>query len=102
MNQSDIERREAAPVENKSDQSKPEEPKENSQVRTYTKWQLFYIERLRRMTDQRRRADETGAEEFELKALKRAMFSTLLDCDSVGLGDEARELLARRDGAQTA
>lgn len=71
-----------------------EEPKQG-QVRTYTKWQMFFLDRLRHLVEVNRETAYREYDESREQALKRAMFSTLLDCDAAGVGEEARSIMAR-------
>ncbi|MDQ3856674.1 MAG: hypothetical protein M3281_09825 [Chloroflexota bacterium] len=76
----------------------PQHDKPQSPVRTYDRWQLFFLERMQRMTEVSVQARHSGASDADLQALKWAIFSTLLDCDRLGVGDVAREFLAAVPG----
>ncbi len=62
-------------------------------VRTYTRWQLFFLERMHRLCRIRSELEQYDVEEFQTKALKRAIFSTMLDCEAAGVGDEAKRMM---------
>ena len=67
---------------------------EQGGIRTYDRWQLFYLDRLHGLSALSRDIEAAGVEPFHEKALKRAVFSTLLDCDAAGVGDEARKIVS--------
>lgn len=85
MNQSDTERKQSVQAK---------EGRQQGLVRTYSKWQLFFLDRMQRMAEVNRETENGAFEDFEVKILKRAMFSTLLDCDEAGVGEEARGLIS--------
>ncbi len=86
MNHSETEQRRQAPKSERQAQGP---------VRTYDRWQLFFLDRLHRLsTLDRQVAGAVDVDEEHLKGLRRAIFSTLLDCDSAGVGDEARKIFA--------
>lgn len=65
-------------------------------IRTYSRWQLFFLERLHRqlLVSAKLQAGELGeVEPFEQVGLNKAIFSTLLDCESAGIGADARRLI---------
>lgn len=71
-------------------------------IRTYSRWQLFFLERLHRqlLVSRQLQAGTLGdVEPFEQVALNKAIFSTLLDCDAAGIGSEARQLMQAPDWA---
>jgi hypothetical protein len=55
---------------------------------------LYRMERLLRLADQY--ATLLKAEEWESVLLQKAIYSTYCDCLALGMGREARDLLARR------
>ncbi|ACZ41573.1 hypothetical protein Tter_0656 [Thermobaculum terrenum ATCC BAA-798] len=85
MNQSEI--REVK--ENQASETQRQQPK----VKTYDRWQLFFLDRLHRLCLLREQIDSGNIEDYKVSALKRAIFSTLLDCDAAGVGEEARQML---------
>lgn len=85
MSHSDIEQRQIA---------QPGEGASQGPVRTYTRWQLFFLDRVERLAELNRQAERGELDELEFKVLRRATFSTLLDCDVVSVGDEARRMLS--------
>ena len=72
----------------------PAAEEDRAPVRTYSRWQLFFLERVRRLSDLNRQAELGELDESEVMMLRRAMFSTLLDCDAAGVGEEARRVLS--------
>ncbi|MCL4467259.1 MAG: hypothetical protein M1401_10680 [Chloroflexi bacterium] len=63
----------------------------------YSPTQLFFLlrmERLLRLSDQN--ATLLKPEEWESRLLQKAIYSTYCDCLALGMGREARDLLARR------
>jgi hypothetical protein len=94
MKERDFERLSEAPTPN-------EDRKQVSDVKTYNRSQLFFLDRLDRMYTQEEQAGP-DADEFQMKALRRAIFSTLLECEELGVGEEARSMTAARRGRQPA
>jgi len=63
--------------------------------------QLFFLARLGRLLRLREEYEALlRPEDWESKLLPRAIYSTYCDCLQLGVGREARELLARK-GART-
>ncbi|MBI2863392.1 MAG: hypothetical protein HYX94_02365 [Chloroflexi bacterium] len=67
--------------------------------RSYSQTQLFFVLRLMHLLDVRRREAET-IEEWQLKLLDRAIYSTFVDCLEQEVGDDARELLHQQEAAK--
>ena len=69
-------------------------------VKTYNRWQLFFLDRMQRLIELEQELVPANHPSFEIVALRQAVFSTLLDCDKLGVGDEARMMLGKlRAGA---
>ena len=67
-------------------------------LRSFTPTQLFFLTRLSWLIRQRRELINTLDEtDWRLKLLNKALYSTFLDCDEEGVGDEARGLLAQQN-----
>jgi hypothetical protein len=75
----------------------PNEEPRTGEIRTYDRWQLFYLDRLHRLYALNKDADAGLLDEEEVRILRRAIFSTLLDCEDVGVGDEARQAISVED-----
>lgn len=73
-------------------------PKDGEQrhgsIRTYDRWQLFYLDRLNRLFDLNKDAEAGLLDEEQVGLLRRAIFFTLLDCQLVGVGAEAQKVIA--------
>lgn len=65
-------------------------------IKTYDRWQLFFLDRLHRLSLLNKEAEQGHLSELQVSLLRRAIFSTLLDCDAVGVGEEARQLMSLR------
>ncbi|MBM2811273.1 MAG: hypothetical protein HW416_2032 [Chloroflexi bacterium] len=67
-------------------------------LRSYSPTQLFFLTRLSWLIRQRRELintlDETDGRQ---KLLNKALYSTFLDCQEEGVGDEAKSLLAQQN-----
>ncbi len=87
MSQSEIEQQEYIPTILEQPQGS---------IRTYNRWQLFFLDRLHRLAELNRNATDGDLDKTESRALKRAVFSTLLDCDAAGVGEEARRMMAEQ------
>jgi hypothetical protein len=88
MNQRDIEERGPTPANDESTQP---------QVRTYDRWQLFYLDRLHRLASLNKDSDAGLLDEDEVRMLRRAIFHTLLDCEYVGVSEEAKTTITVAD-----
>ncbi len=73
-----------------------EEPTQ-PQVKTYDRWQLFYLDRLHRLAALNKDADAGLLDEDEVRMLRRAIFQTLLDCEYVGVSEEAKTKITVAD-----
>ncbi len=62
-------------------------------VRTYDRWQLFYLDRLHRLVALSQDPD-SALDEEDSRILRRAVFSTLLDCELAGVGEEAKKVIS--------
>lgn len=72
--------------------TQPNEDRRQGEIKTYDRWQLFYLDRLHRLFELNR--DEGALDEDEVRILRRAIFSTLLDCELVGVGEEAKKTIS--------
>lgn len=72
-----------------------QQPEESQQgeVRTYDRWQLFYLDRLHRLL-RLSQGPYSASDEEENRILRRAIFATLLDCELAGVGEEAKKVIA--------
>jgi hypothetical protein len=68
---------------------------EEDLVRGYTSLQCQFLVRLRWLRDLRNELDSLPSlEPWIGQLVRRAIYSTLCDCLSVGVGDKARQILA--------
>ena len=66
-------------------------------LRSYTPTQLFFMTRLSWLIRQRRELMNTlDATDWRRKLLDKALYSTFMDCNREGVGDEAKGLLAQQ------
>lgn len=73
-------------------------PRKDGSASRLTDWQRFFLTRLEYLLDVQRRTPPTGDEQAAL--LSRAVYSTYLDCQAQGVGDEAlRRIDAASGGA---
>ena len=89
MNSSDVEQRAQAPSN---------EGQNRSEVKTYNRWQLFMLDRLERLASLNKDAENGDLDELQTKMLRRAIFSTLLDCEQLRVGEEARKMISLPEG----
>lgn len=67
-------------------------------LRSYSPTQLFFLTRLSWLIRQRRELINTLDEsDWRQKLLNKALYSTFLDCQEEGVGDEAKSLLAQQN-----
>jgi hypothetical protein len=71
-----------------------EDRKQQGSIQTYNRWQLFYLDRLHRLYDLNKEAELGNLDEDRVRILRRAIFFTLLDCEFVGVGEEARQIIS--------
>ncbi|MDP9383305.1 MAG: hypothetical protein M3Q29_24810 [Chloroflexota bacterium] len=76
------------------DQTQPNEDRTQGSIRTYNRWQLFYLDRLHRLYDLNKQADLGHLDEDQVRLLRRAIFFTLLDCEFVGVGEDAKQVIS--------
>ncbi len=75
-------------------------PVQTGGLRSYTPTQLFFMTRLSWLIRQRRELINTlDASDWRRRLLDKALYSTFMDCNREGVGDEAKSLLAQQ--AQT-
>ncbi|MHB1132024.1 MAG: hypothetical protein ACYC4L_06495 [Chloroflexota bacterium] len=66
-------------------------------VRSYNALQSMFLGRLVRLLRQRRDyANVLAANDWRMKLLNKAIYSTFCDCLELGVADEARTLFAQR------
>lgn len=70
----------------------PDESRQGA-VKTYDRWQLFYLDRLHRLVALSQNP-ESALDEEDSRILRRAVFSTLLDCELAGVGEEAKKIIS--------
>ena len=67
-------------------------------LRSYAPTQLFFLTRLSWLIRQRRELINTlDPSDWRAKLLNKALYSTFLDCQEEGVGDEAKGLLAQQN-----
>lgn len=84
MNKSDIEQK----LEQRAREKGSQGP-----VRTYNAWQLFFLDRLHRLSLLNKEAQEGNLNDFQVKLVRYGIFSTLLDCTAAGVEEEAHEII---------
>lgn len=68
----------------------------HSRIKPYSEVQLFFLLRLERLLRVRREhAALANSSDWWAKLLNRAIYSTYCDCIELGVGEDARSLLAR-------
>jgi hypothetical protein len=73
-------------------------PVQGGGLRSYSPTQLFFLTRLSWLIRQRRELINTlDVNDWRLKLLNKALYSTFLDCQEEGVGDEAKSLLAQQN-----
>ena len=72
--------------------TQPNEDRRQGEIKTYDRWQLFYLDRLHRLFELNQ--DAGALDDDEVRLLRRAIFFTLLDCELVGVGEEAKKTIA--------
>ena len=87
MNQSEIQQANRTPHR--------EEP-QTGHVQTYDRWQLFFLDRLLHLASLNQQAIRGNLDETEVRLVRRAILSTLLDCDDRGVSAEARKIVETR------
>lgn len=71
---------------------------QQSEVRSYTPLQVYFLQRLMRLVRLRQESAQLLAQEPWLRrALDKAIYSTFLDCADLGVGAEARLVLGQRN-----
>ncbi|MHB1004273.1 MAG: hypothetical protein ACYC3S_01375 [Chloroflexota bacterium] len=66
-------------------------------TRAYNALQSLFLGRLVRLLRQRRDyASVLGADDWRMKLLNKAIYSTFCDCLEIGIADEARGLFAHK------
>lgn len=66
-------------------------------LRAYNALQSLFLSRLVRLLRQRRDyANVLGANDWRMKLLNKAIYSTFCDCLELGVADEARGLFAQK------
>ncbi len=65
----------------------------------YNQMQLFFLLRLMHLLDLRRGHAEL-TEDWQLKLMDRAIYSTFVDCLEQDVGDDARNLLHQQEAAK--
>jgi len=70
-----------------------------SNLKSYSPTQLHFLMRLSHLQRQRRDmvnvADASGAD-WHLRLVNKALYSTFRDCEDLGVGEEARLLMAQQ------
>lgn len=75
----------------------PGAPVQGGGLRSYTPTQLFFLTRLTWLIRQRRELMNTlDSSDWRRKLLDKALYSSFLDCQEEGVGDEAKKLLAQQ------
>ncbi len=70
---------------------------EMPKLRAYNAQQSLFLSRLVRLLRQRRDyANVLGANDWRMKLLNKAIYSTFCDCLELGVADEARALFAHK------
>jgi hypothetical protein len=73
-------------------------PVQSGGLRSYSPTQLFFLTRLSWLIRQRRELINTlDADDWRLRLLNKALYSTFLDCEDEGVGDEAKALLSQKN-----
>ncbi|GEM_PF-3562356 len=62
-------------------------PRKRASGRKFTEWQQFFLERLEHLVDLQRQS--AAPDEASRSLLSKAVYSTYLDCQSQGVGEEA-------------
>ncbi len=71
-----------------------------ARIKPYTEVQLFFLLRLERLLRvQREHMALSNSNDWWAKLLSKAIYSTYCDCIELGVGDDARNLFARDQGA---
>jgi hypothetical protein len=66
-------------------------------LRSYTPLQLFFLWRLSYLQKQRREfINVLDANDWRIRGLNKALYSTFRDCIDAGVGDEAKLLIAQQ------
>ena len=66
-------------------------------LRSYSRTQLFFLTRISWLMRQRRELMNTlEPADWRRRLLDKALYSTFLDCQEEGVGDEAKGLLAQQ------
>jgi len=65
-----------------------------------TEWQRFFLERLDSLLARQR--ENSAPDEASNTLLSKAVYSTYLDCQTQGVGDEALQHIAGNSGAPSA
>jgi hypothetical protein len=66
-------------------------------LKSYSPIQLFFLWRLSYLQKQRREfINVLDANDWRVRALNKALYSTYQDCTDAGVGDEARLLIAQQ------
>jgi hypothetical protein len=69
--------------------------------RSFTPTQAFFLARLQDLIARRQQqASQVAADDWRLRLLDKAMYSTFRDCVDLGVGDDARALLRRQTQAE--
>ncbi|HEX6511633.1 MAG TPA: hypothetical protein VF157_04995 [Chloroflexota bacterium] len=66
-------------------------PRKQPSASKLTEWQRFFLSRLDYMLQQRQPADQDAG---QATLLSKAIYSTYLDCQSQGIGDEALQRIS--------
>jgi hypothetical protein len=75
----------------------PGAPPQTGGLRSYSPTQLFFLTRLSWLIRQRRELMNTlEPADWRRRLLDKALYSTFLDCQEEGVGDEAKSLLAQQ------
>lgn len=66
-------------------------------LKSYSPLQLFFLWRLSHLQKQRRETmNVLDANDWRMRALNKALYSTYRDCLEAGVGDEAKLLIAQQ------